>query len=107
MKIAILSDIHGNIVALNEVLKDAESQNVDKYIVLGDIITDFPAGNEVIEKIKELTPYVIKGNREQYLLNYEKTKNCKHWKTIQNTSLIYHYHILNDENKEYIRSLPE
>lgn len=107
MKIAILSDIHGNIVALNEVLKDAKSQGVNEYIVLGDMITDFPAANEVVDIIKGLTPYVIKGNREQYLLNYEKTKNDKCWNTIQNISLIYHYHILNDENKEYIRSLPE
>ena len=68
MRIAVLSDIHANIVALEEVLKDAKEQKVDEYIVLGDIITDLPFTNETIDIIKELTPYVIKGNREEYLI---------------------------------------
>ena len=34
MKIAVLSDIHSNIVALEEVLKDAKAQNVDEYLSL-------------------------------------------------------------------------
>ena len=54
MKIAVLSDIHSNIVALEEVLKDAKAQNVDEYIVLGDIITDLPFTDEVIEEVLNL-----------------------------------------------------
>ncbi len=42
MKVAVLSDIHGNMVALEEVLKDAKKEQVNEYIVLGDMITDFP-----------------------------------------------------------------
>ena len=38
MKRAILSDIHGNLEALEAVLKDVQSKNVDKIYCLGDII---------------------------------------------------------------------
>lgn len=107
MKIALLSDIHGNIVALDAVLKDAKENGVDTYIVLGDLITDFPFSNEVIEKVRDLTPYVIKGNREKYLEEYEKTQDENRWNTKQNSIFRYYYNDLKKENREYIMHLPE
>lgn len=107
MKIAILSDIHGNIVALEEVLKDAKSQNVDEYIVLGDIITDLPFTDEVIDTVRKLTPYVIKGNRESYLLTYEQTKEDDKWKTLQSKSVVCYLNYTRQDNIEYMRNLPE
>ena len=38
MKIGIISDIHGNIDALNSVLKELEKEKVDRIICLGDSI---------------------------------------------------------------------
>lgn len=107
MKVAIISDIHGNIVAFEEVLKDAKEQGVEQYIVLGDMITDFVGTNQIIDKVRKLTPYVIKGNREQYLLEYDKTKNDKKWNTLQNRSISCYYNKLTKRNIEYIRNLPE
>lgn len=107
MKIAVLSDIHANIVALEEVLQDAKQQKVDEYIVLGDIITDLPFTNETIDVIKELTPYVIKGNREEYLLTYERTKEDEKWKTMQYQSMICYYNRMREDNRDYIRKLPQ
>lgn len=107
MKIAMLSDIHGNIVALEEVLKDARANNVDEYIIAGDIILDFPFPNEVIDKIKDLTPYVIKGNREKYLENYENDKDNPRWNTMQGITIKDNCEQISEENKEYIMKLPE
>lgn len=107
MKIAVLSDIHGNLIALEEVLKDAKKQEVDEYIVLGDLITDFPMTNEVVDIIKELTPYVIKGNRENYLLKYEETKQDTKWNNIQSSNFKIYYNELRKDNLEYIKNLPD
>lgn len=107
IKVAVLSDIHGNIVALEEAIKDANLQKVDTYIVLGDIITDFPFTDEVVDIVKKLTPYVIKGNREEYLIKYEQTKNDTVWKTLQHNSVCCYYYHLREDNIEYIRNLPE
>jgi len=107
MKLAVLSDIHGNTVALDAVIEDAKKNKVDSYIVAGDLITDFPGTNEIVEKIRGLTPYVIKGNREDYLEAYLKTNRDDKWKSVQSKSLICVYEDLKDENIEYIKSLPE
>ena len=107
MKIAVLSDIHSNIVALEEVLKDAKLQNVDEYIVLGDMITDLPFTDEIIDIIKELTPYVIKGNRESYLLTYENTKEDDKWKTLQSKSVSCYLNYTRKDNIEYLRNLKD
>lgn len=62
-KIAILSDIHGNITALNAVLNDAKSENVTEYWFLGDLLTPGPGANDIFEKLKKLNLTVfIRGN---------------------------------------------
>ena len=53
IKVAVISDIHGNSVALREVLKDAKSNNVYECVFLGDLINDLPFGNETLELVKK------------------------------------------------------
>lgn len=107
MKIAVFSDIHGNDVALDAVIEDCKKEQVDTYIVAGDLITDFPASNEIINKIRKLTSYVIKGNREAYLTQYLATKESNRWKRVQNKTLACIYDSLTKENIEYIQNLKE
>ena len=38
IKVAVISDIHGNSVALEAVLKDSRENNVDEYVFLGDLV---------------------------------------------------------------------
>lgn len=108
VKVAVISDIHGNYVALEEVLKDAKTNNVDKYIFSGDLINEFPFGNKVINLIKELEKehdvYVVKGNREQYLIEYEENKYK--WENVQFKNTIFMRNELTDDNFEYVRNLP-
>ena len=47
MKIAVMSDIHGNIYALMKALEDIDEQRVDKIICLGDLVGYGPHPNEV------------------------------------------------------------
>ena len=47
MRIAIISDIHGNCVALESVLNDLKSEHTNRIICLGDIATDGPQPREV------------------------------------------------------------
>lgn len=105
IKVAILSDIHGNCVALNEVIKDAKENNVDEFLILGDLVCDLPFGNETLGIVKGLTDKVLKGNKEQYLIEYDK----KHydWKNIQFRTIKFMYNELTKENLEYIKKLPD
>jgi predicted phosphodiesterase len=54
MKIAVLSDIHGNGVALYYVIKDMKEQGIDHTVILGDAVMKGPMPKEVMEALKNL-----------------------------------------------------
>ena len=67
MKIAIITDIHGNSIALDAVLKDIDS-NVDAYVFLGDFVAigHDPVG--VLERVSNLpNATFIRGNTDRYV----------------------------------------
>lgn len=104
IKVAIISDIHGNSVALKAVVKDAKENKVDDFIFLGDLVNDFPFGNETLEIVKSLSNKVLKGNKEQYLIEYDEEKY--NWNNIQFKNTLFMYNELTKENLEYIKNLP-
>lgn len=65
---AVITDIHGNIEALNEILKDIKDKNVDDIFCLGDIIDIGPNSKECINKLIECNVKSILGNHELYLI---------------------------------------
>lgn len=66
-KIAILSDIHGNLPALEEVLADARKKGATEYIFLGDLTSKGPFGQEVADLLRELPGAGIRGGGEEQL----------------------------------------
>ncbi len=70
MKVAIISDIHSNIVALEAVLKDLEQQGyVEHVLVTGDMFAFGAAPNEVLVTLRQLPrARFLMGNAERYLL---------------------------------------
>jgi putative phosphoesterase len=62
MRIAILSDIHGNLPALEAVLADVESQQIDSMYCLGDLVGYGASPNEVVAKIRDLNIPTVMGN---------------------------------------------
>ena len=68
MRIALVSDVHGNYPALISVIEDAVANNVDRFILVGDYIFDLPFSNEVVELLMKLeNAHIVKGNKEDYL----------------------------------------
>ncbi len=75
MRIAFLSDIHGNYTAFEAVIKDLETQNIDQFISLGDTITMGPQPMETLHKLKNLGCKVyVKGNHDWAVLNPEQAE---------------------------------
>lgn len=68
MKIAFISDIHGNAIALEAVLEDIEKQNVDKVYVLGDICYRGPEPKRSLDLVRSLHTEVIKGNADEWVV---------------------------------------
>ena len=67
MKIAIISDIHANLPALQAVLEDGESRGVDQYFCLGDIIGYGPEPRECLQLCQDFAVNLL-GNHEEAVL---------------------------------------
>ena len=111
MKIAVMSDIHGNYIALQRCLAHALEQNVDAYIFLGDYLGEFPYPQRTLEILYELRQNAscifIRGNKEDYWLNRRKDQNCD-WKNGNRSvmAMIYNYDNLNAKDLDFFEMLP-
>jgi diadenosine tetraphosphatase ApaH/serine/threonine PP2A family protein phosphatase len=66
--LAVLYDIHGNLVALEEVLEDAEGAGADAYLLGGDFASWSPWPRETLERLRGLPRTTwIRGNGERWL----------------------------------------
>jgi predicted phosphodiesterase len=70
-RLALISDIHSNEVALRAVLADIRRTGVDQIICLGDVANLGPAPNAVIELLAGLGCPCIMGNHDEFLLEPE------------------------------------
>ncbi len=68
MRYALLSDIHGNLPALEAVLADIKQAGVDEIICLGDVANVGPHPAECLDVIRDLGCVTLQGNHELYLL---------------------------------------
>ena len=65
MRVALFSDIHANLEALEAVLADAEAESCDSYICLGDVVGYNANPVECLEKVRAMGCPVVKGNHDQ------------------------------------------
>jgi predicted phosphodiesterase len=68
MRIAAISDIHGNLYALDAVLEDIRWRNVDLTVNLGDILSGPLLPRETADRLMEIDAPTIRGNHERRLL---------------------------------------
>lgn len=102
---AILSDIHGNLFALTEVIRDLNNQDIDSIILLGDLIDYGMQSNEVIEYVKDNFSQKIIcniwGNHEKAIL----TKDFGHFSSKRGVdSAKFTESQLTAESKEYLEN---
>lgn len=108
MKIAVLSDIHGNGVALNYVLRDMERQEITKAIILGDVVMKGPMPTEAMKKLKRLDVIAwIKGNTDLW---FEEINEKDEPKTDNEKKLYSFYSYakknMTNEDVKFINDLP-
>src|SRR5438093_1000775 len=69
MRVALISDIHANEVALQAVMADIKRVGVEQIICLGDVATLGPCPGVVIQTLRDLRCPCILGNHEAFLLD--------------------------------------
>jgi len=78
-RIAVISDIHGNMAALEAVLEDLADQRPDEVLVGGDLVGRGPEGSAVVRRIVELGWPTVRGNHEDYLLAFRRREVPDEW----------------------------
>src|SRR5262245_59763740 len=77
MKIAIISDIHGNCMALEAVLADLRRNPADSVVCLGDAIRGGPQPHETVERLRSLGCPIVMGNADAWLLSGLNTSDTE------------------------------
>ena len=77
-KVAIISDIHGNITALKAVIKDIEARNISKIFCLGDSVLKSCNSDKVIDLLREKCDVILKGNCDEAITRPDIPKG-KFW----------------------------
>lgn len=104
MKIAAISDIHGNLYALMKILEDIDMQKVDLIVCLGDLVGYGPHPNEVIAIIRRRGLPCLKGNYDASVVDggftYIRDTN------INSFALPWAVDEVRESNKYFLNSLP-
>jgi predicted phosphodiesterase len=69
MRIAVISDMHGNCIALDAVVADIQTHAVDRIVCLGDAVQGGPQPAQVVARLRELGCSVVSGNADAFLLS--------------------------------------
>ncbi len=102
MKILVISDVHGNLEALNEVVKLPH----DMVIFAGDIVDYGPRPAECIEKIKNIAFKAVRGNHDNAVAS---NTDCGCSPAMHNLSVIsreYTKRVVSKEQIEFLKNLP-
>lgn len=97
--IAIISDIHGNLPALESVLHDIEQYNIDKIVSLGDVAGYYPFINEVIEILKSQNVVNLIGNHDRYIIDDTECPRSHS----ANACLQYQKRVITKKNQEWLQ----
>lgn len=102
-KIAIISDLHGNLEALKAVVTRLKEEKPDEWLCLGDLVGYGPFSNECIELVKEMDMKCVKGNHDagvtgELSINHFRNPNRK---LIEITKKV-----LSQESINWLKSLP-
>ncbi len=103
MKIAILSDIHSNLEALDAALEYIRGRDIDSIYCLGDIVGYGPNPNECVERIRENCKVALMGNHDYAAIGMA---DIEYFNDYARASVFWTRDTLSQENMTYLESLP-
>jgi predicted phosphodiesterase len=103
MKLAVISDIHGNLEAFEAVLADMDRLDIDETICLGDCIGYGPDPEAVLVRIRERNIFTIMGNHEQAAID---PKRLDWFNPPAKKSLEHSLTMLSQDSLDFIHTFP-
>jgi predicted phosphodiesterase len=106
MRVAIISDLHGNTFALEAILEDIAKQGVDQIIVAGDSVNGHPNSKQCWDMVMALGCPVLQGNHEQYMYRLNTPSAEPEWTEEHFQTIRYFHSQFSSTNLEKMRALP-
>jgi protein phosphatase len=94
-RIALISDIHGNLPALEAVLDDIRARGIERIFCLGDLVGKGPHSAEAVDSCRSVCEVTVRGNWDDFIL-----------KDSEVPALQWHRRRLGPERLRYLGSLP-
>lgn len=104
MRVAVLSDIHGNYEALQAAVTDLDSQKPDRVICLGDMIGYGPDPGRVVQLVRQRGFECLVGNHEAGV-RHEKYRSWMNFQAVENNRETEG--LLSAEDIHYLGTLPD
>lgn len=103
MKLAVISDVHSNLEALEAVRRHLDAENPDAVYFLGDAVGYGPQPNECLEILRGICSVMILGNHDAAAVGLTDTANFNIYARM---AVEYTAGKLTEENRSYLSSLP-
>lgn len=84
--VAVIADIHANLFALEATLDHMRQHRPEEIIVAGDMIGRGPQGSAVLARVRDLGYPCLRGNHEDYILNFHHKNVPQEWLEIDEWS---------------------
>lgn len=97
-RIAVISDVHGNLTALEAVLADIASRGITRILNLGDNAGKGPRGSAVVDRVAEVCEVNVRGNWDDFLPAIKDDEDA---------GLVWWRDELRPDQKEWLAALPE
>lgn len=105
MRYLILTDIHGNLEALDACLADAREHAYDSSLVLGDLVGYGPDPNTVVERVQALAPIaIVRGNHDKVACGLEQPEG---FNSVAKSAAKWTLDTLPPAYREWLAALPE
>lgn len=75
MRLAVFSDVHGNLSALEAVLVDIAEEQVDELLFVGDLCLVGPRPADCLDRVRDLGCLAVYGNTDDWLLGRQQAPN--------------------------------
>lgn len=106
MRLAVFSDIHGNLPAFEAAIEHAKKQRVDQIIIAGDLVIGAPDSHACWQLAQTLDCPILRGNNDRYLSDYGTSAAPALWETEQFAPVHWAVNQFSDAERASIAQLP-
>jgi predicted phosphodiesterase len=102
MRLAVFSDIHSNLEALEAVLADARERECTQFVCLGDVVGYNANPHECVERVRAMDCPIVKGNHDEQASLIESSRD---FNELAEHAIEWTRNNLTEEDKEWLRGL--